>query len=107
MFQPHGFGPLRLMKDELIDAFASGLHQDDILVMPDPTYFGGTTTRTVGSEDIVQGVAAKGRHAHHIADRAKCGDKLAELATPGDRIVIMGARDDTLSEFAANVFAKL
>ncbi len=107
MFQPHGYGPLRLMKNELIESFASGLHPDDILLMPDATYFGGTTTRTVGSEDITAGVAANSRRAIYIADRAKCGDKLAELAKPGDRIVIMGARDDTLSEFAASVLAKL
>ena len=29
------------------------------------------------------------------------------LARPGDRIVIMGARDDTLSVFAAEILARL
>jgi UDP-N-acetylmuramate--alanine ligase len=107
MFQPHGFGPLRLMKNELTECFAHELHEDDVLLMPDPAYYGGTTTRTVGSEDIVRGVHEAGRHALHIPQRATCGDKLVELATPGDRIVIMGARDDTLSEFAASVVARL
>ncbi len=107
MFQPHGYGPLRLMKTELIDCFAHGLHEGDELLMCDPAYYGGTTTRTVGSGDIVRGIHDAGRHAHHIAARAACGDKLVELAKPGDRIVIMGARDDTLSEFAAGVLARL
>jgi UDP-N-acetylmuramate--alanine ligase len=107
LFQPHGFGPLRLMKDELIDCFAEELHADDVLVMPDPAYYGGTTTRTVGSEDIVRGVQDGGRAAYHIAARAECGEKLVALAKPGDRIVIMGARDDTLSEFAASLLQKL
>jgi UDP-N-acetylmuramate--alanine ligase len=107
MFQPHGFGPLRLMKDELIDCFAQELHAEDVLLMPDPAYYGGTTTRTVGSEDIVRGVHDAGRTAHHIAARAACGEKLVALAKPGDRIVIMGARDDTLSEFAASLLQKL
>jgi UDP-N-acetylmuramate--alanine ligase len=107
MFQPHGFGPLKHMKGELIACFAHELKADDILLMPDPAYYGGTTTRTVGSEDIVAGVRNAGRKAHHIAARAACGDKLVELARPADRIVIMGARDDTLSEFAANVLARL
>jgi UDP-N-acetylmuramate--alanine ligase len=48
-----------------------------------------------------------GRHAAHIPDRAECGDHLAALAKAGDRIVIMGARDDTLSAFAADILAKL
>src|SRR5207302_8450101 len=34
MFQPHGYGPLRLMKDALVDCFAVGLHDDDVLLMP-------------------------------------------------------------------------
>ncbi len=40
-------------------------------------------------------------------DRPACGDKLVELAQPGDLIVIMGARDDTLSEFAADVLRRV
>ena len=36
MFQPHGFGPLRQMKDAFIDGFARHLRDDDVLIMPDP-----------------------------------------------------------------------
>lgn len=107
MFQPHGFGPLRLMKDALIDCFARHLHADDVLIMPDPVYFGGTVERTVTSRDIVQGVVARGRSAQTFAERAACGDRLIELARPGDRIVIMGARDDTLALFAAELVDRL
>jgi UDP-N-acetylmuramate--alanine ligase len=106
MFQPHGFGPLRLMKDAFIDGFARDLRDGDILVMPDPVYFGGTVDRSVTSRDIVDGVQARGRAAYAFADRALCGDKLAELARPGDRVVVMGARDDTLSQFAGELLAR-
>ena len=106
LFQPHGFGPLRLMKDAFIDVFASKLSPQDVLVMPEPVYFGGTVERTVSSADIVRGVAAAGRRAFAFADRAQCGDKLMSLAEPGDRIVIMGARDDTLSQFAAELLTR-
>ena len=51
--------------------------------------------------------ARRGRQAEHIADRADCGRRLAELARPGDRILIMGARDDTLSLFAEDVLEAL
>jgi UDP-N-acetylmuramate--alanine ligase len=107
MFQPHGFGPLRLMKDAFIDCFARGLEEADILLMPEPVYFGGTVERTITSGDIVQGVEARGREAHALADRDACGEMLLELALPGDRIVVMGARDDTLSEFAAQLLHEL
>ena len=107
MFQPHGFGPLRLMKAGFIGTFASELAQGDVLVMPEPVYFGGTVTRDVTSRDIVEGVRAEGRSAFAFADRPACGEKLAELAAPGDRIVLMGARDDTLSLFGADLVERL
>jgi UDP-N-acetylmuramate--alanine ligase len=107
LFQPHGFGPLKVMGRELISTFAEGMSGEDVLIMPDPVYFGGTVERMVGSEDIVEGVKAAGRNAEHIATRAACGDRLVELARPGDRILVMGARDDTLSEFAAEVLERL
>jgi len=42
MFQPHGFGPLAKMKNEFIAVFAKHLNAEDMLVMPEPVYFGGT-----------------------------------------------------------------
>jgi UDP-N-acetylmuramate--alanine ligase len=107
MFQPHGFGPLRLMKDGFIETFSRGLAKDDVLIMPEPVYFGGTVTRDVTSGDIVEGIRSCGRSAFVFSDRAQCGEKLVELASSGDRIVVMGARDDTLSLFAAELLERL
>lgn len=107
LFQPHGYGPLRTMGKELIDCFVKKLGPDDVLIMPDPVYYGGTVDRSFGSAEIVGGVKAAGRHAEHIPGRAQGGERLRELARPGDRIIIMGARDDTLSQFAAELLSKL
>ena len=107
MFQPHGYGPLKLMKDALIAGFAENLRTGDVLTIPEPVYYGGTVKREVTSEDIVAGITAKGGAAFAFTDRAACGDKLLALARPGDRIVVMGARDDTLSEFAAELVRRL
>jgi UDP-N-acetylmuramate--alanine ligase len=100
MFQPHGFGPLRLMRRELVGSFVDGLGDDDLLVMPEPLYLGGTVERSVTSGNIAADIAQRGRQASALADRAACGEALLKAARPGDRIVVMGARDDTLSEFA-------
>ncbi len=107
LFQPHGFGPLKLMKSEFIDGFAGLMREDDVLLMPEPVYYGGTTDRSVGSEDIASGVRAAGRQADALATRADCGDRIVEIAKPGDRIIVMGARDDTLSTFAAELLGRL
>lgn len=107
LFQPHGYGPLKMMGDELIRTFAERLAPDDLLVLPDPVYFGGTVTRDVGSGDIVAGIRAAGHDAHHIADRAAAADRLIAEARTGDRIIVMGARDDTLSLLAADMVERL
>lgn len=107
LFQPHGFGPLRLMRDGFIACFAEHLRTDDVLVMPDPVYFGGTVDRSVTSTDIITGIQARGRQARFFPERPACGEHLLALARPGDRIVIMGARDDTLSTFAEELLRRL
>jgi len=107
MFQPHGFGPLRLMKEEFVACFAEKLGADDVLVMPDPAYFGGTVDRSVTSAHLADAVTARGRHALALGERSACGDALVQMARPGDRIVVMGARDDTLSLFAEEILARL
>src|SRR5215468_4683855 len=107
MFQPHGYGPIRLMKNAFVDCFASGLHEEDVLVMPEPVYFGGTVDRSVGSGEIVREVERRGRKALAFPDRSACGDTLIRLARRGDRIVVMGARDDSLSQFARELLRRL
>ncbi len=107
LFQPHGFGPLKLMQQEFIEGFAGLMRSDDVLLMPEPVYYGGTTDRSVGSEDIAAGVRAAGRQAQALATRADCGDRIVDMARPGDRVVVMGARDDSLSTFAAELLARL
>jgi len=107
MFQPHGYGPIRLMRDALVGCFASALRDEDVLVMPEPVYFGGTVDRSVGSGDIAHEIKRCGRKAFAFPDRGTCGDMLIRLARPGDRIVIMGARDDSLSQFAYELVRRL
>jgi UDP-N-acetylmuramate--alanine ligase len=107
MFQPHGYGPIRLMRDALVDCFANGLHGDDVLLMPEPVYFGGTVDRSVGSRDIIGDIARRGRNALALPDREACGDHLVKMAKPGDRILVMGARDDSLSQFARELLQRL
>ncbi len=107
MFQPHGFGPLRKMRREFAEGFAENMDTEDILLMPEPAYFGGTVDRSVGSADLAADIRALGRNAEALGDRAACGVRLLEQALPGDRILIMGARDDTLTSFAQELLAAL
>jgi len=106
-FQPHGYGPLRQMGDELAETFARDLGDDDITILCDPVYFGGTVDRSVGSERIIRLIELAGGRAEYIPSREDVATFIAERALPGDRVVVMGARDDTLSEFARALLQRL
>ncbi len=107
LFQPHGYGPLKVMRRELVEMFAAKLGPDDVLVLPDPVYQGGTVSRDVTSADIIAEIAATGRTARHIPERAAAAAHIAAQAKAGDRIVVMGARDDTLSMLAADMLSQV
>lgn len=106
-FQPHGYGPLRQMGHELAQVMARKLTAHDTAILCDPVYFGGTVDRSVGSEQIVTAIEDAGGKAEYIATRDACADRIVEIARPGDRVVIMGARDDTLTSFARDLLARL
>ncbi len=106
-FQPHGYGPLRQMGHELAETFVRELGPEDVSILCDPVYFGGTVDRSVGSERIVQLIIEAGGLADHVPAREDCAALIASIARPGDRIVVMGARDDTLTQFAKDLLARL
>ena len=67
----------------------------------------GTADRSEGAERVVGLIEQAGGHAEYVPSREAVADRIAQLARPGDRIVVMGARDDTLTEFARELFARL
>jgi UDP-N-acetylmuramate--alanine ligase len=107
MFQPHGFGMLANHADEFAETFIKALAPDDVIIMPDPLYLGGTVKNKISSTVLTDTIAAAGRNALFFAERATCGDKILAMARPGDRIVVMGARDDTLPQFARDLLSSL
>jgi UDP-N-acetylmuramate--alanine ligase len=107
LFQPHGFGPIAKMGEELAESFGKGMAAGDRLYLADPVYQGGTVARSRGSDWLAEQVREHDRLAEHIADRSKIGDALLAEARPGDRIIVMGARDDTLAEFARELVERL
>src|SRR6476661_1665803 len=68
MFQPHGFGPLAKMGDELAATFANGLRPGDRLYLPDPVYQGGTVEKSRGSDWLAEEVGKRSRQAQHIPE---------------------------------------
>jgi len=98
IFQPHGFGPTRMMRQGYVDVFTANLRKGDRLVVLPIYYAGGTAAKDISSEDIAGPVRAFGRTADVL-------DRDAVMAVLGDceAYVVLGARDDSLSDFAKKI----
>lgn len=107
VYQPHGFAPTRHLKNELIAAFAEGLRPDDRVWLPDIYYVGGTASKDISSNDVVAPLRTKGLHAFHVPDRSAIVALIAAEAREGDLVIVMGARDPSLSDFARDVLSAL
>lgn len=99
IFQPHGFGPTRLMKKEYIEAFTKNLRDSDHLILL-PIYFaGGTASKDISSYDLAEGIRVEGKSVEVVEKRGNILKRLHEYQT----YVIFGARDETLSGFAKEI----
>lgn len=106
-FQPHGYGPLRFMHEELAERVSQVLRADDTFIMSDVYYAGGTVNRDIESDVVISAIRKTGKNALLVNDRSLLPEMLHNLAQPGDLILLMGARDPSLSEFAEWVFETL
>jgi UDP-N-acetylmuramate--alanine ligase len=107
LFQPHGYGPTRFLLRELAEALAKGTHGEDrVLILP--IYdAGGTTDRSVGAEDLARAVQDEGGRAQAPADRAEAVRTVAEEARSGDCVLVLGARDSSLTRLARDIVSAL
>ncbi|MGD8375076.1 MAG: Mur ligase domain-containing protein [Acidobacteriota bacterium] len=106
-FQLHGFGPARMHRAGLVEAFAAHLGPEDRLYLL-PVYFaGGTVERRVTEADYVADLQARGVDAVAEPRDPGLAARLAGSAREGDRVVVMGARDPSLPALARDVLAAL
>lgn len=107
MFQPHGFSPMRLMGREIMDNFAKHMGKDDILLIPEIFFAGGTVKRDISSNDLVEHAKSQGVNATFFATRDELKEHIIEIAEPNDRIVLMGARDNSITTMGYELLEKL
>ncbi|MBI1797815.1 MAG: hypothetical protein HY076_00290 [Candidatus Eisenbacteria bacterium] len=107
VYQPHGYGPTRFLRDDFVRTFADDLRRDDRLWMLEIFYVGGTATRDFSAADIVAEIAAKGAAAEFAPSREWLTARIAAEARPGDLVLVMGARDPSLTDLARGVLAAL
>jgi UDP-N-acetylmuramate--alanine ligase len=105
IYQPHGYGPTRFLRRDFVTTFARELRPEDRLFMLEVFYAGGTATRDFSAADIVAEIEAKGAAAEFAPTRDRLIARIAEEARAGDLVLVMGARDPSLTDLARKILA--
>ncbi len=106
IYQPHGFAPTRMFKDELVHIFSNLLRNDDILIMNEIYYAGGSVNKDISSKDIIDKIKEK-KQAFFFSNKNDILSFIEQQTEEGDIILIMGARDPTLHAFAQDIVKML
>ncbi|MBP5260339.1 MAG: UDP-N-acetylmuramate--alanine ligase [Paludibacteraceae bacterium] len=106
-FQPHGYGPLRFMHEDLARETAEALREQDVLVVSDVYYAGGTVDRNIESDVVSNAVLKAGKQAVYTGNREETLQWLASHAVDHSVVLVMGARDPRLPELAKQVLERL
>ena len=107
VYQPHGYGPTRFLWQDFVRTFSGELGPEDRLWMLEVFYAGGTATRDFSAADIVEEIKSHGTNAEFALSRDWLASRIAEVAQDGDVVLVMGARDPSLTAFARSILGKL
>lgn len=107
IWRPHGYGPLRLMLDELASSFAHVCGAKDELLLLPVFDAGGTADRSTRSEQLAERLQAAGKACRVVADYDEAVRHVKASARQGDVVVTMGARDPGLPELARAILRAL
>ena len=107
MWRPHGYAPLRKMKDALAAMFAATLRPQDKLLLLPVYDAGGTTDRSINSKDLVSAIAsvdaAVAARVELVPDLDAAFAWCAARRDAFDCFVTCGARDPGLPRLAQRI----
>ncbi|MBE6378707.1 MAG: hypothetical protein E7051_07830 [Lentisphaerae bacterium] len=106
VFQPHGYKPFGFMEDELFRLMDDFLAAGDRFILLEPFYAGGTSSFSPHAADVCEKWRANSALPDRfmvMPDRETLKEFLLANGKSGDIITIMGARDNSLSIFAADL----
>lgn len=99
-FQPHGFGPLRFMHEELSEEVAHALRSNDIFLIGDVYYAGGTVDMNISPQIVSDAIQKQGKKAIFSASKEESLKEILNQLSDNCVVLTMGARDPKLDEFA-------
>ncbi|MCL2326971.1 MAG: Mur ligase domain-containing protein [Bacteroidetes bacterium] len=99
-FQPHGFGPLRFMHEELSEEVAQALRPNDIFLIGDVYYAGGTVDMNISPRIVSDAIQKHGKQAIFSGSKEQSLQEIRNCVSNNCVVLTMGARDPKLDEFA-------
>ena len=106
-FQPHGYGPTRFLRHDFVEEIAKVLRPQDEIWMSEIYYAGGTAVKDISANDLIEDLKGKGVNAFFVADRNDLLNTMRPHFTPSTTVLLMGARDPSLGDFAKQVWGEL
>ena len=107
VFQPHGFAPLRFMREALANALPDLLRDGDEFIFLPVYYAGGTASFTPTSAEAAETCRAvlgsRGDAVKVFDTREACAAHLESTVKTGDAVIVAGARDESLSIWAKSL----
>jgi UDP-N-acetylmuramate--alanine ligase len=105
--QPHGYAPTKFLRNDFVDEISKSLRPADEIWMSEIFYAGGTTTKDISSNDLVNDLKAKGANAFFVENRNDLVTSIRPHLTDNCVLLLMGARDPSLEQFAKQVWNEL
>jgi UDP-N-acetylmuramate--alanine ligase len=104
VFQPHGFGPFGFMRDALLEELEKVLRAEDEFILLPPFYAGGTSSFKPSSQEVTASYQQTGSKKYSCQEtRPELTKYLQSTVQNNDIILIMGARDNSLSDYAKSL----
>ena len=106
-FQPHGYGPTRFLRNDFVAEIGRVLRPADEIWMSEIFYAGGTTVKDISAGDLISDLKAMSKPAFFAEDRNKFLELVRPHLTENCVLLLMGARDPSLENFAKQVWEQL
>ncbi len=106
-FQPHGYGPTRFLRTDFVEEISAALRPEDEIWMSEIFYAGGTAVKDISAADLISDISKKGKKAFFVENRADLVQAVKPHLVKGCVLLLMGARDPGLEQFALSVYNQL
>jgi UDP-N-acetylmuramate--alanine ligase len=106
-FQPHGYGPTKFLQNDFVKEIAKALRPQDEIWMSEIFYAGGTTEKNISANDLINDLRTVGKKAFFVENRNDLLSEARSHFTHNCVLLLMGARDPSLEQFAKHVWANL